>query len=38
METYVEYLKGQYNSLTNMVHAFAWSEFATNVLSVIQIF
>ena len=38
MESYEEYLKGQYDSLTNMAHTFAWSEFATNILPVIQIF
>ena len=27
MEHYVEYLKGQYSSLTNMVQTFTWSEY-----------
>ena len=34
METYVEYLKGQYGSLTNMVQRFTRSEFATNIAKV----
>ena len=34
METYVEHLKGQYGSLTNMVQTIASSKFATNIVQV----
>ena len=34
METYVKSLNGEYGSSTNMVQAFAWSEFATDVPKV----
>ena len=34
METYLEYLKGQCGSLTNMDQTFTWSEFATNIAKV----
>ena len=34
METYVEHLKGQYGSLTNMFQTIASSKFATNIVQV----
>ena len=34
IEPYVEYLKGQYGSFTNMVQTFAWSKFDTNIAKV----
>ena len=34
METYVEYLKGQYGKLANKVQTFTWSKFATNIAKV----